>query len=177
MFEVQRQRRPRHVRVWLDDLPESAYPIAMTVRITIPAAAPPREHGTEVAIEWETPSCGPSSYGLLGAHFTPATTGPLAVDVVVSPPEPMVFDRPDALRRRAGLPMEYARKVQRTVQSSETAPSLGPGVLRFDRALDDPVGSSQLVFGWLAEAIVRILAHSGEPLTQGTLESLLDFKP
>jgi hypothetical protein len=71
-------------RVWIEELPELRYPVEEVVEYSLEAHPKGFSAMRSAAAEMVRPSCGPSSYALIGAEFLPAPTGPLFIQVAVS---------------------------------------------------------------------------------------------
>jgi hypothetical protein len=163
-------------RVWLGELPELTYPVLDVLERTLEAGDSPLSGVRRAAIEMLLPRGGRALYGLLGAELTPRCSGRLVVQVAVSGRTEPQFIRSLAARIddvRLGIPDEYAVSVLDGVSRTDESRSLGPGMVRFDRAAHGAVGSAQWLFQRLSAAIVRLLAGQPEtPSDEGLAELL-----
>jgi hypothetical protein len=159
--------------VWLDRHPGLPYEaIAIPERVLLAPDAT-RGHPRAAAIEWFRPTCGPSTFGLLGGHFTPDTAGRLLVRVLASSYDgKRIADdlRPRDLLR-AGLPEEYTGYVLQGAGGAEHL--LGSGKLTFDCAAHGAVGSSGWVFFRLTRAVTWLLTREPDTVSGGLLRMLL----
>lgn len=154
----------RQARLWHGVLPAMAYPVVEVMERERRALPTATTRVREVGIEWRRASCGPSSYGLLSAQWTPQGTERLLVRVLVSAdvPFPGRGWRPQSSPDpQPGLPREYAEPVLMGALEAEGLPALGAGILCFSQAAHDLVGSSPLVFHWLARTVVGVLTLEG----------------
>lgn len=154
----------RRTRLWHGGAPVMTYPVVQVLERARRAQPTADVQVRQVAIEWHRATCGPSSYGLLGATWTPQGTQRLLVRVLVS--ADVVFPGPDwrpgsSPEAQPGLPAEYGEPVLAGALEAEGLPALGAGILRFGLAAHDPVGSSPVVFHWLAQAVVSMLTLQG----------------
>jgi hypothetical protein len=168
------------VRLWWDELPGASYAVAEILATHLPCGASNISGSREVAVEYFSPRGGRALYGLLGAHFTPATAGGLAIEVAVSvdggqPLESSLASRVDDVA--VSLPRYNGEAV--TAGAAEVGEMLGSGVLRFDQAAHGLVGSAPGVFRTLARAIVHLLAAGVDSVSADSLQNLLaiDAKP
>lgn len=152
----------RQARLWQGTRPSRTYPAVQILERECRVQPTANTQVRQVAIEWRRAVCGPSSYGLLGAQWTPQSTERLLVRVLVSADVPFPGwdwrsqSSPDP---RPGLPLEYAKPVLAGALEAEGLPALGAGILCFDQAAHDLVGSSPLVFHWLAHTVVGALTR------------------
>jgi hypothetical protein len=154
----------RRARLWQGTLPALTYPVVQVLERGRSARSCMTKQVREVAIEWSRPTCGPSSYGLLGAQWTPQGTARLLVRVLVSAdvPVPGPDWRPlTSPSPQPGLSKEYAEPVLMAALEAEELADLGAGILCYSHAAHDLVGSSPVVFKWLAQAVVRVLTREG----------------
>ena len=168
-------------RIWIEELPDLRYPVEDVVERTLEAH--PKQVGPmrSAAAEMLRPSCGPSSYALIGAKFIPASTGPLFIQVAVSgASDEKLWDRlaEQPIRsatthpsRYVGLSREFVRGVLDV--AADAVELLGSGLLRFDHAACDSVGSSIMAFRWATQATVRLLTLSGDAISEDKLRQLL----
>lgn len=96
----------------------------------------------------------------LGAEFLPDQSGQLMVLVLAADGEEL------------GLSHSQALDVLAAASAGDAIRQLGAGVLRFDRGLVTPQASPEL-FGWLAEAVVRLLRVEPAGMDDGALAELL----
>jgi hypothetical protein len=168
-------------RIWIEELPDLRYPVEDVVERTLEAH--PKQFGPmrSAAAEMLRPSCGPSSYALIGAKFVSASTGPLHVQVAVSGASAEKLSSPATGEHEVatisysakfiGLPREFVRGVLDV--APDAADLLGSGLLRFDHAAHDFVGSSIMAFRWATQATVRLLTLSGGAISEDKLRQLL----
>jgi hypothetical protein len=169
----------RQARLWLGALPAMSYPVVQVLEHECLAQSTTSTEVRWAAIEWHRASCGPSSYGLLGAEWTPHGAERLVVRVLVSAdvPFPGRGWRPQfSPDPRPGLPLEYAEPVLKGALEAEALPALGTGVLCFCQAAHDVVGSSPLVFQWLTHAVVCGLTLGDTLPTDEALMRLLHLQ-
>jgi hypothetical protein len=149
----------RHARVWIEELPDAAYPAIKVLTHTIAAGAASRNILRLAAIEVFVPLGPRWMYGLLGGQFSQDSTGQLIVDVGVSTPNGRSF--PDSLAMkgeevRVGLPAEYAQSVLAGVDLAETElKTLAPGKLSISCATHGTIGSSQAIYKHLSATLVK----------------------
>ncbi|HEY7061393.1 MAG TPA: hypothetical protein VII06_07945 [Chloroflexota bacterium] len=163
-----------HASVWLDELPPLTYPPSQVMELCVAARPGAIQTARRAAIERTWPSCGPSSYGLLGAEFIPAPTEQIQILVHCSDNQIAQAPFEDVLPRgpvRIGLLDEYGKAV--LAGAAAAAELLGAGTLRFDHAAHDLVGSSPVVFAWLASGVVELLALPSESLDRLRLLDIL----
>jgi hypothetical protein len=168
-------------RVWIEELPDLRYRVEEVVEQTVEAS--PKGWGAtrSAAAEMVRPSCGPSSYALIGAKFLPAATGPLFIQVAVSGASDEKRSSPATGEHElttipysakfVGLPREFVRGVLDVV--ADAADLLGAGLLRFDHAAHDYVGSSIMAFRWATQATVRLLTINSNAISEDELRQLL----
>ena len=162
----------RQATLWQGAWPAMGYAVVHVLERECRAQPTASTQVQRVAIEWRRATCGPSSYGLLGAEWTPQGAERLLVRVLVSADVPFPgrdwhsLSSPDP---RPGLPREYADPVLRGALEAGELPALGAGVLSFCQAAHDLVGSSPLVFQWLAQAVVRVVMLESPLLTDEEL--------
>ena len=168
-------------RVWIEELPDLRYPVEDVVEQTVEAS--PKGWGAmrSAAAEMVRPSCGPSSYALIGAKFLPASKGPLFIQVAVSGASDEKLETP-ANEEQAGAPISHStkfvgfpREFLRGVfdVAVDAADLLGSGLLRFDHAAHDSVGSSIMAFRWATQATVRLLTINSNAISEDELRQLL----
>jgi hypothetical protein len=166
----------RKARVWIGELPELSYPQIGLLRQSIGISNAPVRTARRAAIELFKSTCGPSSYGLLGAEFVPALSDRLVIEVVASRSDgptfldSMAFQSDDV---RIGLPGEYAEAVLESVVNAAESWLLGPGDLRFHRAAHGLAGSSPMIFKQLTAAVVHVIAAVQDQVAEQELGAYL----
>lgn len=164
-------------RIWLGELPNLSSDASGLIKHRFKAKEPSANHEKMAAIEMVVPRGGRAYYGLLGALYTPAQSGNLLIQVVVS-------DKQDTLMNQSlangldqvwvGLPISYAKEV---IQGAKIAVDLlGSGVLRFSSAAYGVVGSSAAMFHRLADLVVRLLTYENDSLSENQLSKLLHIQ-
>jgi hypothetical protein len=114
-----------------------------------------------VVVELARPTCGPSTYALLGGQFEPNPTEELRIEaaVAVSPgPSASWAMPPFPNHTQIGLPKHYAEAAVEAAVDEATNVAVGGVVLRCDRAVEDQVGSSEWMFKVVARGVVHLLA-------------------
>jgi hypothetical protein len=161
------------VRVWLDDLPQAAYPSTDVVTRVIKSANIGNTETRQVAMELFRPTCGPSSYGLLGGRFKPMRTGTLEVHVAFTegPTDHFAGALAPSDDVRVGLPFGYVLGVLNGALGSKEIHNIGAGTIMFDCAAHGYVGSSLSIFRMLAEEVVGLLSATN---TETAIEVLKD---
>ena len=158
-------------RVWFDQLPDARYPAARTLEVRMPAE--PRAHvpHRQAALEWRTIRGGhPSSYGLLGATFTPDPSDTLTIQVALATEDDRWLDWTlitvplDEVQR--GIPYLWEGEAVLGSAGETAAPALGSGTLLFDCAAYGHVGSSPWVFYRLARGVVHFLSADSSSVTE-----------
>ena len=163
-------------RVWLDELPEPAFPVVDIIDRTLGAGSSSISSVRRAGVEVLLPRGAHAFYGLLGAEFTPRSSGPLEIQVAISGTPELQLDRSLAVRSddvRLGLPRQYSTSVLDGVSTTHETHRLGPGVVRFVRAAHGAVGSSRWLFERLAGVVVSLLASQTEMLSDEDLSELL----
>jgi hypothetical protein len=166
------------VRLWVDELPATAtIPLdASRLNYTLPAQVGITPH-SRAAIELFQPGGGSFRYGMLGAEFTPDSSGELLVVVPSEMGEvnaaQMESLAGDLDRVVVGCTPEYARAVYAGVEKIQTCVDRLPGgCLNFSVVAHGEVGSSPAVFEMLARAVVRLI-HDSQPRTPHEAAALL----
>jgi hypothetical protein len=166
----------RTIRIWFGDAPEAQYPSREVLSRTArgPAMAAPRPSG-RVVTEIYRPGCGPSTFALLGASFTPAESDELRIETVVAaspgPTAPWTI-APYSEFTHVGLQRLYAEAALHAAATEGHTVAIGGDQLRFDRAVEDAVGSSPWLFGVLGRAIVHLLATDSSSKSDQELAEL-----
>lgn len=172
-----RSSRPRYVQVWLGEWPESQYEATSVLQQWHEVTGERPVAMRRLAVEWRTPSCGPSSYGLLGAEYVPDPAEKrLLIEVALSADEPYCWREPQGPTTRRGLTMEYSKGVLDGLTGDEGLLALGPGRVGISCGAYDVVGSSYMVFRWLTHAILRLLLLNRADVSEDELQRLLDFE-
>jgi hypothetical protein len=139
------------VRVWRDDSP-------LVIKQT--ASNHPKKHDAPIdalSLEWYAPRGAHFLYGLLSATKARGPA-PATVTIDIPPPSPISgFATPIDLLDRVelGLPPEFADSIARAAADA-CSTYLPEGVVVFHAAVSSRLGSSGLIFGRLAKAVVRI---------------------
>lgn len=166
------------VRLWLGELPATDYQTVALEERTLTTGRSVVANARRAAVEVFKVTCGPSSYGLLGAEFVPRSSDDLRIHIAVS----LDYDRPfeGALASshddvRVGLPSQYVKSVLDGSAGADEIRDLGAGDLDFKCAAHGLVGSSQVVFDRLAGTVVMLLATDAESLPEDRLAQRLRF--
>ena len=164
------------VRIWLNELPEgqpSSYQVlekAVEVKDSLNGAV------RQVCIELALLQLGhPSSYGLLGAEFTPQTNGKLTSQVWTNenPGERInwsLIGNGTIDEVHAGLLLEYGPSILDASLKENAFPYAG--TIQFNCAAHGLAGSSIEIFQRLTNAILQILKVPAEDLAEQTLEKI-----
>jgi hypothetical protein len=126
-----------------------------------------------IALELWIPRGPRSEYALLGASLDSHAKG---VHVHVNCPEDAgswhgsLAEATDEVRQ--GLPNEYRESVQRAGEKGASV-SLAQGAITYDRAAHGAIGSSSVLFGRMAAAIVTILADRKSFSTEDQMRQIL----
>jgi hypothetical protein len=162
------------LRVWQDEGWISNYVSDDAIQGSLDTVATARSYTStrQITVEVAKMPGHPSSYGLLGAEFTPQSNGNLTIEVALSNGSnggPMLDDSlADGMDSvHSGLPRSYGSAVLEVAM--RYAHALGPGTLRFPDAAHGTVGSSQIAFGWLTRVVLELLVR---PITSLTDEEL-----
>ncbi|MDQ5823780.1 MAG: hypothetical protein M3441_06145 [Chloroflexota bacterium] len=165
------------VRVWLGEWPQATYDCVAVQTIGFESPGINTERSSKVAIEVLRGRAGhPSSYGLLGGEFLPGNRDQLTAEVCISRSHGAIF-KPALISSpvdyaQVGLPDSYVLGVMEGLGGANQI--LGPGLLRFACAVHGLYGSSHVVFKWLAQMNVRLLARPDDLLTSGELTSIVN---
>jgi len=149
----------RTARVWFGDLPEAQYPAeAVLSRTVLSRVGTSPLAGKRVVVELVRPNCGPSTYALLGGSFAPNETQELKIEAAVAgspgPSAPWAMPLYPNFTN-VWLSRQFADAVIEAAAAEVPSLALGGGVLRFDRAVKDQVGSSQ----WMFKIVARLVMH------------------
>jgi hypothetical protein len=150
----------RQARVWIGELPDTAYPSVETLTHTTAADAKSQGKFMLAAVEVFVPLGPRSMYGLLGGQWTPDASGQFQVDVNVSAPNERLLADNLAIKGdevRVGLPSEYAKAVAAGVDLAQVHLSILPsGKLLIDHAAHGAIGSCEAVYKHLAAVLVKL---------------------
>lgn len=161
--------------IWIGTLPDSVFEAKGVREFRIETGSAGEEAVLRAAVEIWYPRDA-AYYGLLGGTLTPGQGHATLVQVATSDQYGRGLQHPSVLSKdaRVGLPPEYAEAIVGSASGTPELALLGPGVLRFDCAAHDVVGSAPMVFGRLTTFILRIMASKAtESLTEEELASLL----
>ncbi len=167
----------REARIWLQELPDADYEAHEVVEHLLTAKTSALSEIRQAAVELFRHTTGPSSYGLLGAEFTPKPTGYLVVSVAVSSTDGrrLEWAFANAIDEvYVGLLPEYISGILEGVH--DAGEILGSGVLRFQWAAHGAVGSSQRFFEELARIVVQLLTDEANSLSEEELVELVSFR-
>lgn len=163
-------------RIWLDDLPAVTYPPFNTIERRLETHRLVLGTARSIAVEVAGMVGHPSSYGLLGASFTPLPVDQLLIQVVCSTENGCLLDWALAGRCdevHAGLPAEYASSVLDAAGTADGVADLSAGLLRFDHAAHGDVGSSSWFFGQLGRLLVSLLPRDVSQIRDDELAEII----
>ena len=167
-------------RVWCDSLPPVTYPALKTIERRLETHRLLLSKARCAAVEVAGMVGHPSSYGLLGACFTPLATDQLLIEVVCSTECEHQIDWALAGRCdkvHVGLPTEYGPSVLHAAEIAGVLVDLDPGLLLFDHAAHGVVGSSDWFFGELGRIVVHLLTRDAIPMSDDELSDIVQFGP
>ncbi len=185
LFEAPSAFRAR-ASLWADELPASPIMGSGLIEVAelVCAAGAPR--AGQLALEVCFSARHASSYGLLGLTVRPAH-GELRARVrydergasfsshnlnIARYDDTLAFNKSQVF---SSFPQEYAGKVADTVRAfAQESPSKLAGILDVTTAAECVVGSSRLVFGGIAEALLRILSLGPGALLEEAVPVVLD---
>jgi hypothetical protein len=168
------------IRVWVGEWPEAEYEPTNLTQQTLIAQTSSITKVATVAVELARWQLGhPSTYGLLGAEFTPDDSGRLVIDLATSddngPPATWALASSRVEDVRIGLPQEYVPGVLKGLSGVEEV--FGAGRMRIACAAHGVYGSSQVIFRWLTRANISLIASENQtPGEEELLNLLKDIK-
>ncbi len=180
MFEVTQMRELTwgwsKARIWLNESPGWNYEAARVAERHLLADGMRDGKRRCMAVEMFVPTGPMARYGGLGATFVPEQNENLRVQVLVSAEQALPFPEALAFRSetaRIGFPEEYVQGLLEGVAQFEGTPELGTGTLSFCWAIHGEVGSSIQFFQRISRAVIRLLCHQKQALSDEDLLELL----
>jgi hypothetical protein len=161
----------RKARVWLDELPDASFAADSVLEELLQPAKESIPSSRQAAVEIQAPKGAVIIYGLLGAEFTPTSSGVLRIKVAFGRAEnnsyysPLI---PKSEKTTAGLEKDFASDVLRSAvgEISRTG-QVFSGDLTFGCAAQGAVGSNRIIFRQLGSVVAKlILLNNRQPAAE-----------
>ncbi len=122
------------------------------------------------------PRLEPGLIGGLGAQFTPQAAGAIIVQVATAKPARVTNPIPDggSITQNDPINRRFAETVlAAAVEAIGEVNFIGPGVIRFDKALVHPIDSTVGLFQALARALIMLMNPVLVNASDGEIENLV----